>query len=416
MGGDASRRVKNMWKNISLFSPVLLVIAYSVCIFSPYIMLYELLTPLIIGAAFVLVTTGKLIYTKEKLFRVFFAFLLLSFIYKISGYSTGDIGNYGNRLSWFFAVWMAFYMWQYRTRQECTLVFIVTSIVFLSNLIYTAYFHIMFPDFNAVLQTNDDSIYQYGRVNIGFTNVTIAAMFYAIFLLLYIKTKGINIRKRLYGILWLIEILLLYYIVFWGDSTTTTLALIVSVLFIVFNRGISIIVCIFLLLIYNVFQTEIVSFCREYINDRLADRLVAMSNISSAKMSNDDKRILSRIPMLVLDIKMWFSSITSFLFGNGFHSNVTGDVMTDAIRNRAGGHSAIFDSISRYGLIGFTLVIMLCKELRLWLEKNLCNKKFATIVLLVIIFNNVFNDTIAPNVLFVICFCYPFLRNEISNY
>ena len=408
-----------MSKDINIFSPFALVLIYAVCVFTPLIMQYSFLVPLLVGTLFSLVTLPKIFSQKEKLFTIFLILIIVSFTYKIVGISTGDIGNYGNRLSWFYAVWMSFYMWQYRTEKERKLLAIVISAVFLPNLIYTAYFHYINPEFSAIYQTLDDSIYTYGKVNIGSTSVTIAALFYTLFLLLYVRINRYKLSNAQYRSLCIIEILLLYYIIVWGDSTTTTLTLFVSVLFIFFQSRKTVIGPVLMLgagiLIYNMYQDDIVAFCRNYINDRFADRLMAMSHASSGNTTDDDDAILSRFPMLMFDIEMWFHSLFTLLFGNGYHTFTTGNVLSDTIANKAGGHSAIFDTIARYGLLGLLLVVALCKELRLWLKNNIPNSRYAAVILAVIIFSNIMNVTLAANVLFIICFFFPFLKSE-QNY
>jgi hypothetical protein len=408
-----------MWRDIKLLSQFGLVLLYGCCIFSPYIIRYQLIIPLSLGLVFFITTIRKIVILNEPFLYTVLAFIGISVLYRFVGISSGDFGNYAYRLLWLFSVWMAFYVWKFRSTSERKLLAVVISLEFLANLVYSAYFHYLFPEFNAVYQASDEYLAIYGKVNIGSTTSTMAALFYTLFLLILLRLNNQNFSNFNRRVLWSIECLLIYYIIFEGDSTTTTITLIFSALFILFHKEknslLPILICCLFLLLFNVYLSVVVDFCRQYINDRLADRLVAISHMFSQKESYDEENILSRLPMLWFDIKSWFSSPLSIFLGNGYHSVATGELMRDIVVNKAGGHSAIFDSLSRYGLVGLFLMIKLLKNLIIWLFTNIPEKHYAINIFLVIVFSNIFNVTLEPSVLFTIFFFIPFLNYNTIN-
>ncbi len=396
--------------------PVLLIVIYVSCIFTPLIETYYLQVPLAIGVLFWVSTFRSFFKFEEGVVYSFFLIILIVLLYGILGRSTASVGNYINRFLWLISIWMAVYLWNYRSPKERKVVFAILSLVLFQNLIYTVIFKINFPEFNSAVQTYDTNQDLYGKVNIGGASTTASCMIYILALLCYyILYKSFFSLKKNFIYLFLI-FALIFYVIFWGDTTTITITLLIGIVFLLFNKRrksfAPVIVGIIFFILFLSNLDYVAWFAREFVNDRLADRLLAIGHLTSGNTSSDEDFLFSRVPMIGYDLHYWCDNIVSFVFGNGYHSYPADDMMSDLAMNKAGGHSPFFDTISRYGLVGIVLLISLISNFYKWMLKSISNRQYAIIIFILLLFDNIIYGIISSNVLFIIFFMLPILGKQ----
>lgn len=113
----------------------------------------------------------------------------------------------------------------------------------------------------------------------------------------------------------------------------------------------------------------------------------------------------ARVQMIGICFSSWLNSLTSLLFGVGYHTKmVDGDVILTTIASGSGGHSLIADVIARYGLIGLMFIFVISKYIlrsfKWSVDKNM--RYTMCFFFVVLLFNSVFNDINRANILLTI--------------
>ena len=371
------------------------------------------------------ITLRKFVRLRNPMLLWLSVFIVVSIIYRLVGYSSADMGNYSHTILMLISIWMGMYMWKYESNRNRKVVFWVFIITFLVNIFYSIQIRVMFPEFADALRQSEEMMSQYGKLNIGSTEYTYCAMFMAVFAFIYLFRIEYKERIMPKSLFLVIFVFLFYFIVVYGLSATALLSLLCSILGLMFfikgKEGLSLLFIVFLLVIFpilSLYSREIISFVTEVAGEKIGSRIAAIFNVSSNR-GKDDEGLFSRIPMLWYDIKYWFSDIQSFLFGWGYHTYGSAwDGVQDLLaRNKNGGHSAIMDVLPKYGLFGLTFLYFFISSYWKYIKRTFgsVSKEIGVVIFILVIFNNIVNKTLQPNVIFILSFIYPLLTFNVKH-
>ena len=408
-----------------LFSPSFILALYVICIFTPIVYSYYLIVPFCLALLFQLLTIRKFIKDRNPLLIIFTAITVWAIFYKLIGFSTAEWGNYSSYIMIVVTIWSGIYMWHYAPSDHRKILFLVFLISIVTNLIYAIEIRVLYPEIDVTMKETEEAINLYGRLNIGSTEYTYCVLFASLFC--FIAVFKIPYEKWFLPkwILAILFILFSYYLITYGYSATALLSFFGAIagflFFIKGKEGLAILFSLLIVILFfvgTVYDKEIVSFISDVAGEKIGTRVSAILHISSGQADNDEKGLFSRITMIWFDIKIWLSTLESFVFGWGYHTNDVGpnDVLENMIRNKCGNHSAIFDVLPRYGLIGLTVAYYAMFFYWRYLKKTFCNipKEIITILFILIVFNNIMNKILAYNILFILFFVYPFLSHHVK--
>lgn len=126
-------------------------------------------------------------------------------------------------------------------------------------------------------------------------------------------------------------------------------------------------------------------------SDRLAQRLALLIDSDSAEAAKGASTVNARENLWMLSVNTWLDNPINFIFGIGDHRAnwMAGE---RAAETGIGQHSAFFDSLARYGLIGFFLLIAIFKVSFTYL-KSLFDKEYHLQILVIILLFVLFGFT-----------------------
>ena len=371
-----------------IFSPSFVVCLYVICIFTPLIYTFYLSIPFTIALFFLFITFRKFLSTSEPLIISLFALLLLGWIYRAIGYSTASIGNY--------------------------------LAVFFANLIYAIWMRILYPDLNPLHRTSEEMVSVYGQLNMGSTEFTYCAMLIALFFFIYLfKLKDApQILPRF--LLLSLFVLSSFYLFVYGLSATATLTLVIAIIALLFfeqkHRWHSValllgLTCIIIAI--SLAPKDVIDFATDITNEKTGSRVAAIIHSFSGNADLDEESMLARITMIDYNLKTWFEDSQSLTVGWGYHTYFVSDVMENMLKNKCGNHSAIFDVLPRYGLLGFSLLILIILYFKKYIKKtyNSLPKEIGLVIFFVVIISNMFNRIMYANILFILSFVFPYVVN-----
>jgi len=410
--------------------PIILVFLFSllfVCVFTPYIYEYYLIFPLILSflSVFVLVLYDPYFFLNNAFIVVLFIYTVLVFMYRISGISTAAYGNYA---SYFIniatIIVCVFILEKGDLRCKKILTFLIICLL-LVNTISSIVVYSTYPDLLVSLLKSDYYGGRFGKLNVGSTSFVYSLLFCTIFLYKnFLILKGI--KKVLCFVLFCF---FSYYIFFFGKSSTIMLSWIIAVYLITFidrnsyqKKVFGVLLLTLLLFAFVVFGNPILDklsyVALEISGTKAYERVMAIKNVFFGNVDSDSLSVLSRFELLRIDIDYWTINIRTFLFGNGYHTYASTvestDVISNAIINYSGGHSGLIDVLPKYGILGFGIVVCAIyfghKKI-----KSIVGPTFGsiiTIVLLLFVFNSIFNSIFTYNVLATIIIGPCFLNTQ----
>ena len=298
------------------------------------------------------------------------SFLFLILLYKFSGYSSAAIGNCYQQIMFFGAFFEYIYIEVHSDIEIRKKIFWVIWIVSVVNIIDNVRLGIIYP--NASVNAVNLDWYPYLRnTNVGTTIFnTYVLIFFDICLLLFFTVK--SNRERILFIL--SSAISAYYLVFFGLRATTVILLIISAIGITVTRNSKIItkngvIRIVILVILG----TIAVFCYDKIimlilrilpDNRLASRLSDLTRLSEGI---DEHSFSGRLTLMIESFRTFGSSVKNILFGIGDHRSAGG--YAGFLATGIGGHSELIDSLARFGMIGFSLIIWVLSSYRKYLKE-----------------------------------------------
>ena len=402
------------------------IFAY-ICIilmFTPIIRQFYIVQAFIISLIFFALSFSYFLdcFGKNRIIQLASIMLLIEIIYKLIGVSTVGFGNYAYRTLRFISVWLAFYIMDYTDKQTQKRMFNVMLLALIVNLIDNIRLWMFDTRASEIAYRYANSV---GKINIGRVDWQYCIGFLFLILLAFMFLKKDEMLKNKYSVLVFIALCLSgYYIIFYAHSTTLVLSVLFAVfLLLIFRKQRTqsqIIIRLFALL----FLFVILILLRNFAIDLLIDWAEKLGRDKTMLRLNDIKILLSggntsideigsmaRLEMIGIDIKSWLSNVPSFLFGRGFHFEDYSNVITAAINNYSGNHSALVDILPRYGIIGFGIYISILYSTRKYLMSHCQNNTRSSIMIIwgFLLFSMVFNDPIKHNVIFFALFSILYL-------
>jgi hypothetical protein len=164
------------------------------------------------------------------------------------------------------------------------------------------------------------------------------------------------------------------------------------------------IVAIVLVVFFAVFFDKIMYIIVNVIgSERVADRLLLFTKSGGGEESTFG----GRSALWTVSINSWLKSFVTFLFGIGDHPKGTTGFSTAL--SGIGRHSEIFDTLARYGLVGFFIICSMFSQLFKYL-KQICNKLYNSeinMMIIIVIITALTKLILYPDTGFILFFLLP---------
>lgn len=301
-------------------------------------------------------------FVSSKITWIALAGLFICWIYKILGISSAALGNYINITVFYtMPICMLYVQKHYSIKQKQLLSFMIISVFFISIVS------------NIILYNNLSSITQWSFTaaakdeemarlyNLGDTSFTVASMVYSgVLTILTLLSRKI---WRIFFLLGLITVLYYNFVCAGRASVILLIVIMIFCLILVYSTGgfrLSRALAILLpsILIIFVLGGPLFHFMGDVVeNERLSVRMHALGVLFEGGDTSDEDT-LERGKISMLSIKTWLRNPITFVMGIGDHRYEAGSV-EQVYSIGIGGHSSFFDTLARYGLLGFSLWISL---------------------------------------------------------
>lgn len=407
---------------------VLIYILYVVSIFLPVVYDYYLYIPLFLALVLafqICCDRGRFVCVNQTIVPLILYFAV-TLVYRFIGVSSTSIGNYVLLFLKIFSVIVALYFYRYGNPKEkkfisWALLVVVSITIITSILTYKKYPDILV----SLIHSENYYSFDFERLNIGALSFC-----YSVFFLSTVLLKNyIDQRKPHFLLLYLF---FSYYILFYSKSGTLMISFLISVFFFIFfykkkgeTRLFNALLIILLMLVGFMFEDSFYkagySLSNEIFGDKISARLMTVHNFFNGDLTNSDINILSRFRLIQIDFKNWTQNVFTFLFGNGYHTKASSaystDVIENAIVNRAGGHSGVFDILPRYGLLGITLFFLCFSRVSKSSKEHIDteSKSYFYFIIFIVILNSLFNDIFKFDVLFVLISIPSLMLNSLEG-
>lgn len=406
---------------------IFLICLFAIGIFTPFILNKYLLFVCSVGFLFFINTIKiwrKCLF-KNKLFMWCTVLFCIELLYRILGISSAAIGNYALRFLTYISVYIYIYTYTYIPLKGHYFIVRFSILVILLNLLDNIRIYTLYPELRGTgVLTNVDYLNSLGILNLGSTSFSYVILFLGIFSF-YIFLLKINSYKGL--IYFILFIFFSIYILYYTGSGTIIISFI-SFIFLVlifyrrkkikiFKLFIFTVLFLILLKVFNKFFFNIIYVLEPFVGKKVATRCLVILNIFNGNYSLSNKVYLSRIYFLIFNFKVWLSSIENFILGNGYHTYSGLSVEEALIKTGDGGHSGFGDLIPRYGILGLSICINITKNI--FCLKNYCRTKrkhnLFFILFMIFLFNNIFNDIMTYDIIFILLVFYPLILWKEQN-
>lgn len=284
--------------------------------------------------------------------------LSICWLYKLLGISSAEIGNYFYvSIFYLMPICMMFIQRNYTVRQK-QLLSLLIIIVFFTSIISNI---ILYNNISNITQWSYTAAQKDNEIvktfNLGDTDFTVASMVFA---------GVITILTLLSRSIWRILLILilsttLYYNFVCAGRASVVLLIVVMVLCLILvyiNKGLYykrvLLFILPLLLFLFVLGGPLFHFLGDlFDNERLSERMHALGVLFEGGDTSSEET-LGRGNLSLLSIKTWLRDPISFFIGIGDHRYEAGSI-EQVYRLGIGGHAAFFDTLARYGFIGFSL-------------------------------------------------------------
>ena len=361
---------------------------------------------IILGLVFVWIINSlfrvNLCVQKESCILISFLLLFIVFLYKIIGISSAEWGNYCITFYFFSGFWIFLHTERYYKPYEKKKLAYIVLIVMFANVLTNIYMAMNIENFTAWSYVGASKITEYvTQYNLGSTNFTTTALLFSgITISLFLFDKG---KRRL---LWLLFSLtaMIYLVLYAGRASNLILLIVMIILFCIYrNDKISTIAPILIgigLLFFIFFGDALLDWMAEFIpSERIAVRIKAISFFLQGSSEGD--LYMSRLEIVLMDFSTWTRSISSFIFGIGDHRYLNGN-LNEIYSIGISGHSAYFDFLPQYGLIGFSLLNLLffsfSKKIELINITSYKWKRYAKIIFLIVILRSLIGSIFSSDV------------------
>ncbi|WP_025725312.1 hypothetical protein [Acholeplasma granularum] len=308
------------------------------------------------------------------------AWILYQLSYKAIGLSTANIGNYIDVIV--FYLYLFWYLLYIKLLPNFTKkkIFTIYSIVIFINLISNIYLSFQHPIGSLLIDTPDGNYLKLTNIG-GLSFATNIMIFSLVYFDRLIKQRGtllINLGVYLVSI---------YYLLFVSQRATQMIfsllyvALITSI-FLIKKKNIMVFLITFLTVI--IFATIFNSFIPP---ERLLLRFEDLIEfIQSGFKVEKDSTFYFRLYLIQNSLINYTSTIKNVILGTGLHYFTTWEEQVNA---GLGLHSEVIDTLTVYGIIGFTLCFTIVKN---YYKKILDNK--SKVLFLFIVFYAIFNKIV----------------------
>ena len=298
---------------------------------------------------------SRQIYKIES--AVFFAsFYVLS--YYIIGFSQAGFGNVFMQVSFFFSIVPVLYCNKFLKRRQCIYVYFIVLIILNFSIVQD----ILLNRVNQGLTFEE--LDELGS-NVEWTAFSTAVLFVFGASLLVLLNSSHFVVKIIHSISLFISF---YYIVFCSMRGSIIILMFLLFILLLFAKYIYIIkasivkylvYCVMITLVTLLVFNENVIF--DWLlnispSDRLTYRILDLKEVSTYGVSEDS--LSGRYYLGKISVQTWLRDPLTFLFGIG-DQRISNLGIQGFILSGVGGHSEILDTLARFGLVGFSIVVAL---------------------------------------------------------
>jgi len=305
-----------------------------------------------------LLFSGKSLYAKEITYGLI-GFYSLILLYWWTGYSDASIGNYFYQITFFIPIAATYYCAKKMPHKLNVTIIIALLIMMSVHLIRDISIWRMYGDLTFLeLQELGSSV-----ISTSFSTTSLIVLSVSLFVLLNTKELIIKLLNAC------IIVLAFYFIVFCGQRGSVVILMFFSVVFIIYerfyhksskNNSSRLVALIVGFLVIVIFGDELLALLiRLSPSERLADRFMDLQDTYNNGVS--DESFSGRLSLEIMSLQTWLSDIVSFFFGIGDHRNEMNTGLQGFVSSGIGGHSELIDSLARYGIVGFGMIIYLFK-------------------------------------------------------
>ena len=316
-------------------------------------------------------------FVKSQITELALVGLSICWIYKIFGISSAEIGNYFY-VSVFYTmpICMMFIQKNYTIKQKQILSWLIIIVFFISILSNIILFNNIstYTTWSFTAAQKDEELVK--TFNLGGTSFTVASMVYA-----GVLTILTLIKKKVWKIVFFAGLITsIYYNIVCAGRASVVILLVTMVFCLIlvykyrgFDMKWALVIVIPSLAVLLLLGGPIFHFFGDVIdNERLSIRMHDLGVLFEGG-DTSDAETLERGELSFLSINTWLRDPISFFFGIGDHRYEAGSV-EQVYKIGIGGHSSFFDTLAKYGLIGFSLWIGLFLNIFKYLRKLPCNK------------------------------------------
>lgn len=365
---------------------------------------------------FLLFKLGKSYVHSNRLFLFAFTFyVLLTSLYRILGVSDNYWGNSMHEFSFFLCFVMLLLLCNSLVNNKCRWLFWVISAILIFNIGENIVLSIMFPQINEYRPHVDESLLT--TINAGdSTFYTMSMFFAAVCFFVFLNTKEKIIKYLSLSAVVISSVYILGY-----SNKGSNVVYLLLLLFLLYQAhksrlGKYMFISIFLfglllLVIANIFKEDIVNLILAVSpSERLSTRLITL--IDPHNINADQVTVSGRTDLYLLSIKTWLSSPITFLLGVGDVRDVLNPELTGV-----GQHADILDTLARYGVVGFSLFVIMIKRMFHFI-KLLFDKKLriqVSVIFFVFILAGCTKAVLVPNIGIVLCLLLPITSQFVNK-
>ena len=346
--------------------------------------------------------------SRKMLFCCFLFFLIVLF-YKISGVSAAPWDFAAGYYGWLIAIMVCVVSIQIFPAKQLKFLEIAILAIVLCGIIYVT----IKGNRNMQIMDLEDAISQesaaYGSTIVLFSGICFIAF--------------LQYKKLTYKILYLAAFLIAVYMNFMVMQRGTNVIFTVLMVFLIFiyrkkqHKRVRAILFISFGLLLLVYSTGIYSVVLDYLvenspSERVADRFHAINIfLQTGDYVQAGSSLYSRTDLTLTSLHTWQRDASSLIFGIGDTRN----------ENIIGSHSEIIDTLARYGIIGFfVLLVALFSQFRFFskmLPKDNPLRAQVLIIFFIFVLRNIIGNTMISSVsillfLYMPIVCYFLIKQE----
>lgn len=287
-------------------------------------------------------------------------FIAINLVYRIFGISTAQPGYYLGLLLFFMIVMILPLVPKSIDKRKQHKLWWILMIVMLFNVADNIRLSILYPEINTMRFYLDKSFLS--SINAGDDSFyTFSLFFFCVCFFIWLNVE----QKKVKWFSLIVAVITAVYICWYCFKASIVLFFLLSVFLIFYAKktthlmlffvitAISAIISFFLLEVYS--ETIVDYIISVSPNRRLTVRLVTLldENADEAQANT----VTGRTTLYMLSIKTWLTNIVTFFVGIGDHYTVL-----HAAKTGIGQHADLPDTLARYGIVGFSVIIMMLRN------------------------------------------------------